>query len=45
MTSSNLFEGVLDLTHTPNDTIENINFDILKRTSDFLTELIKDYKD
>ncbi len=45
VTSSNLFEGVLDLTHTPNDTIENINFDILKKTSDFLTKLIKYYKD
>lgn len=45
VTSSNLFETVLDLTHTSNDTIGNVDFDILKKTSDFLTELIKDYND
>ncbi len=45
VTSSNLFETVLNLTHTSNDTIDNIDFDILNETSVFLTELIKEYKD
>jgi aminopeptidase YwaD len=45
VTSSNLFDTVLELTHTPNDTIENIEKSMLNETSLFLTELIKDYND
>lgn len=45
VTSSNLFEIVLDLTHTSNDIVDNIDFDVLKETSDFITELIKEYND
>ncbi|MCF8356016.1 MAG: M28 family peptidase [Melioribacteraceae bacterium] len=43
VTSSNLSETVLDITHTPNDTKENISLDILKETSNFLTEIIESY--
>lgn len=45
VTSSNLSDTVLELTHTPNDTIENIEKCILKETSQFLTDLIKEYND
>ena len=45
VTSSNLFEEGLNLTHTPNDTIENVDFALLKEASTFLTKLIKVYKE
>lgn len=45
VTSSNLFETVLDLTHTSKDTIDNVDPEILKKTAYFLTELIMDYND
>ncbi|WP_406661142.1 M28 family metallopeptidase [Methanolobus sp. ZRKC3] len=40
VTSSNLFESVLELTHTENDIIENLDFDLINITADFLTEII-----
>jgi len=43
VTSSNLMEAVLDITHTPNDTTENINLEILEETAGFLTQLIESY--
>jgi aminopeptidase YwaD len=44
VTSSNLFETVLDITHTPKDTIDNVNIDLLKETADFLTGIIELYE-
>jgi len=40
VTSSNLFETVLELTHTENDTLENVDAELIKKTADFLSNLI-----
>ena len=41
VTSSNLFESVLDITHNKRDTIDQINYTLIKETADFLAGLIK----
>ncbi len=43
VTSSNLFETVLGLTHTQSDTTNNISIDLVKDTSEFLIELIQSF--
>ncbi|WP_454054993.1 hypothetical protein [Clostridium sp. Marseille-Q7071] len=40
VTSSDLFESALDITHTEMDTIDQIDFNLIKDTSDFLSEII-----
>lgn len=40
VTSSDLFESALDITHTEMDTIDQIDFNLIKDTSDFLSEFI-----
>lgn len=41
VTSSNLFEGVLELTHTDNDTIDQVSYGLISETADFLAGFIK----
>lgn len=41
VTSSDLFETVIQFMHTQRDTIDQISFDMINQTADFLTELIK----
>jgi len=40
VTSSNLFDGVLELSHTPKDTIENVDYELIKNTADVLVGII-----
>lgn len=40
VTSSDLFESVLDITHTEQDTIDQIDCNLIRDTSNFLTGLI-----
>ena len=41
VTSSNLFESVLEVTHTPRDTRELIDESLIGPTAEFLSEIIK----
>lgn len=41
LTSSNLVEDVLQLTHTPNDTPENLDFELISQTAAFVAEVIR----
>lgn len=41
VTSSDLFETVIQFMHTQRDTIDQISYDMINQTADFLTELIK----
>lgn len=43
VTSSDLFESALEITHTLLDTINNINLNLISYTSDFLVELINSF--
>lgn len=41
VTSSNLFEGVLELTHTDKDTIDQVSYGLISETADFLAGFVK----
>lgn len=41
LTSSNLYEDVLQLTHTPDDIPENLDFDLISETAAFVAEVIR----
>ena len=41
VTSSNLFGSVLELTHTEKDTLDQISYELIIETSDFLAEFIR----
>lgn len=41
VTSSNLFEGVLELTHTEKDTINHVSYGLISETADFLAGFVK----
>lgn len=41
VTSSNLFEGVLELTHTDKDTVDQISYGLISDTADFLAGFVK----
>ncbi|AGG08054.1 peptidase M28 [Dehalococcoides mccartyi] len=41
VTSSNLFESVLQITHTQRDTVDQISDDMINQTAEFLTGLVK----
>jgi aminopeptidase YwaD len=40
VTSSDLFEGALEHTHTSKDTLDTIDFGMIKSTAQFLIEVI-----
>ena len=41
LTSSNLFEEVVRLTHTPDDTPENVDLGLIKEAADFVAKIIR----
>ena len=41
VTSSNLFESALEITHTEKDTIDRLDTNLIKETANFLAELIR----
>lgn len=43
VTSSDLFEGGLEYTHTPEDTLETVGAALIGKTAKFLAELIKNW--
>ena len=43
VTSSNLYETVLDITHTIHDVIENIDCNLIQSSAHFLSDLIEKY--
>lgn len=44
LTSSNLFEEVVLLTHTPNDTPDHLDFDLIRETAAFVAEAVHNLK-
>lgn len=43
VTSSDLFEGALEYTHTPKDTLNTINSELINVTAKFISEIIKNW--
>lgn len=40
VTSSDLFDGALEHTHTPKDTLDTVDFELIQPTAQFLTNVI-----
>lgn len=45
VTSTNLESGVMDLTHTENDTIDKVSFSLISETADFLAGFIRSFSE
>ena len=43
VTSSDFFSGALEHTHTPKDTLDTIDFDMVKHTAKYITEVVFDF--
>lgn len=43
LTSSNLREGVMSISHTPQDTLDGVDLSLLVEAADFISELVRDF--